>query len=83
MKFISEQIGMIAGDEIAHNTVANAPKFSMLVTKIQKLVTTLVTRTLRYITTLCIVQLNNALETTLQTLQTEYVNIHNLGHCRS
>lgn len=83
MKFISEQIGMIAAHEIAHNTVANAPKFSMLVTKIQKLVTTLVTRTLRYITTLCIVQLNNTLETTLQTLQTEYVNIHHLGHCRS
>ena len=44
------------GHEIAPDTVANAPKFIMLVTYIQKLVATLATRTLQvpYILLLCI-----------------------------
>ena len=43
-------------------TIANAPKFAVLVTKIQKLVAALATRTLQvlYILLLCIVRLNKA-----------------------
>ena len=49
-----------AGPKIAPDAVANAPKFTMLGTKIQKLVATLATRTLQvlYILLLCIVRLN-------------------------
>ena len=44
------------GHEIAPDTVANAPKFSVLATKIRKLVATLATRALCFILLLCIVQ---------------------------
>ena len=52
------------GHEIAPNTVANATKIIVLATKIQKLVTKMVTRTLWvfYILHWCILQLNEALK---------------------
>ena len=53
-----------AGQKIAPNTVANATKIIVLVTKIQKLVAKLATRTLwvLYILPWCFLQLNKALK---------------------
>ena len=53
-----------AGHEITPNTVANATKIIVLVTKIQKLVAKLATRTLwvLYMLRWCFLQLNKALK---------------------
>ena len=47
------------GHEVAPDTVTNTPKFTVLATKIQKLVTMLATRT-PYILLLCTVQFYKA-----------------------
>ena len=52
----SRGCGFNPGHEIAPDTFANAPKFSLLATKIRKLVATLATRALCFILLLCIVQ---------------------------